>query len=33
MIAAYAQHLGLPEIYSFDGHFEKFGNLVKIEPH
>lgn len=32
LIVAYAQHLGLPEIYSFDGHFDKFENIVKIEP-
>jgi predicted nucleic-acid-binding protein len=32
LIAAYGAYLGLPEIYSFDGHFDKFNGIIKIEP-
>jgi predicted nucleic acid-binding protein len=32
LIAAYASCLGMPEVYSFDAHLEKFEDIVRLEP-
>jgi predicted nucleic acid-binding protein len=30
--AVYASRLGMPEVYSFDAHLDKFDGIVKLQP-